>query len=322
MKRIGSIIIIVAIALGVFAACSNTAQPTTAAELLNLGEKYLLEMEYEQAIVQFTKLIEIEPKNPRGYTGSAEAYVALGDTDKAVEVLERGLKELPDDPDIQDMLAELDNSQSQSGSNSASPASGEFRDSLSDEQQILLDNLEKAAMSFDYEPALDIMTETAFLELYAESNDYMGWKEDTGREFMLSFWEDEDEKDYWWYRFDMDGTEIECQLWIWSDRRPSIAIRHMTMTDWVCDGEYVMVQYNSQDNTAYRYEGMAVDNLKQGQTIKTDLSTGERWVYRFEQGKCTNYQVDESGYAYIQSENGDIRQHVNPNDAMQAGTIH
>ena len=57
----------------------------SADELLNLGEKYLLELDYEQAIVQFTKLIEIEPKNARAYTRLAEAYIGMGNTDKAFE---------------------------------------------------------------------------------------------------------------------------------------------------------------------------------------------------------------------------------------------
>ena len=76
----------------------------TATELLDLGEKYLLELNYEQALVQFLKVIEIEPMNPRGYTGVAEAYVGLGEIEKAVEVLEQGLEVLPDDETVREML--------------------------------------------------------------------------------------------------------------------------------------------------------------------------------------------------------------------------
>jgi len=86
-------IIVIAVALALQA---NKEKPFTAAELLDLGEKYLLEMDYEQAIVQFTKAIEIEPKNERAYLGAAEAYVALGQEDKAIEILEQGLEQLPD----------------------------------------------------------------------------------------------------------------------------------------------------------------------------------------------------------------------------------
>ena len=75
----------------VLSGCSKLEKPLSATELLDLGEKYLLELDYEQALVQFLKVIEIDPMNPRGYTGAAEAYVGLGDTDSAIAILRRGL---------------------------------------------------------------------------------------------------------------------------------------------------------------------------------------------------------------------------------------
>ncbi|CDX04945.1 Prokaryotic membrane lipoprotein lipid attachment site profile [Desulfitobacterium hafniense] len=84
--------------------CAKSEKALTATELLDLGEKYLLEMNYEQAVVQFTKLIEIEPKNPRGYTGLAEAYLGLGDIDKIIAILEQGLEQLPDHETLKALL--------------------------------------------------------------------------------------------------------------------------------------------------------------------------------------------------------------------------
>lgn len=75
----------------------------SATEVLNLGEKYLLELNYEGAVVQFTKLIEVEPKIPRSYLGLSEAYIGLGDTDKAVIALENGLELLPENQVIKAM---------------------------------------------------------------------------------------------------------------------------------------------------------------------------------------------------------------------------
>jgi tetratricopeptide (TPR) repeat protein len=89
------------------ASCSKAETPLTAAELLDLGEKFLLELDYEQAIVYFTKLIEIEPKNARAYIGAAEAYVALGRTDEAIAILEEGLVQLPGNAEITALLDSL-----------------------------------------------------------------------------------------------------------------------------------------------------------------------------------------------------------------------
>lgn len=118
-KRNIILIIVIAVmvvstaATATFLLRNNSEQTLTAADLLDLGEKYLLEMNYEQAVIYFTKLIEIEPMNPRGYTGLAEAYIGMGDTDKAREALERGLEVLPNNSEIAEMLSAIaSNSQS------------------------------------------------------------------------------------------------------------------------------------------------------------------------------------------------------------------
>lgn len=57
---------------------------------LDLGQKYLEEQDYEQAIVEFDKAIEIDSMNVEAYKGLADAYIGQGDYDKAVEVLQNG----------------------------------------------------------------------------------------------------------------------------------------------------------------------------------------------------------------------------------------
>ena len=113
-KRLTMVLIVAGVILAAFAIFIglnlNSSKPLermSAAELLELGEKYLLEMNYEQAIVVFNRLIEIEPMNARAYIGAAEAYLALGQQDNAIEVLRRGLEVLPDEPTIQAMIKEL-----------------------------------------------------------------------------------------------------------------------------------------------------------------------------------------------------------------------
>ncbi len=54
--------------VGIIALSNSNAAPSPA-ELLSLGEKYLSELDYEQALVQFLKVIEIEPMNERAYLG-------------------------------------------------------------------------------------------------------------------------------------------------------------------------------------------------------------------------------------------------------------
>ena len=103
-KRITNILTVFLI-LVLLAACS-TGSKASLAELLDLGEKYLLELNYEQAVVQFLKVIEVEPMNPRGYTGVAEAYMGLDQTENAIDALKLGFQRTGDN-NIKDMLKEL-----------------------------------------------------------------------------------------------------------------------------------------------------------------------------------------------------------------------
>lgn len=88
-----SICILVICISGVVTSCLSAENPISADELLELGEKYLLELDYETAIICFKELIEIEPNNVRAFIGLADAYIGLDDIDAAIEALEYGLEE-------------------------------------------------------------------------------------------------------------------------------------------------------------------------------------------------------------------------------------
>jgi tetratricopeptide (TPR) repeat protein len=66
-------------------------------ELLDLCHKYLLEENYEEAILTFEKAIGVEEKNALGYIGAAMADMGLEKPEEAVTVLERGLEAIEDD---------------------------------------------------------------------------------------------------------------------------------------------------------------------------------------------------------------------------------
>ena len=108
IKKLTTCFLCTVLSLTISTACGGVPeqpqQPLTAAELIDLGEKYLLELNYEQALVQFLAVIEIEPMNPRGYTGAAEAYLGLGQSDNAVMVLRDGTMILPNNAEIEAML--------------------------------------------------------------------------------------------------------------------------------------------------------------------------------------------------------------------------
>ena len=64
---------------------------------IELAERYLNEQNYEQAIIEFQKVLEIEPMNVDAYLGLANVYEEMGDVDKAAEILQDGLEKTGDE---------------------------------------------------------------------------------------------------------------------------------------------------------------------------------------------------------------------------------
>ena len=74
MKKLTSLAPALALLLALFA-CGKAAVAVPNAPLI-LGEKYLLDLDYDQAILQFEQAIVIEPKNPRPYVGQMVVWAA------------------------------------------------------------------------------------------------------------------------------------------------------------------------------------------------------------------------------------------------------
>lgn len=58
--------------------------------MLELGQRYLDELDYEQAVVCFEAYLEIDPQSVEAYLGLAEAYEGLENYEKALAVLAEG----------------------------------------------------------------------------------------------------------------------------------------------------------------------------------------------------------------------------------------
>lgn len=61
-------------------------------EQLDLGYKYLSELDYEQAEVTFENIIHIDEKNYEAYLGLAEVYTAMDEPEMAEEVMEEAVE--------------------------------------------------------------------------------------------------------------------------------------------------------------------------------------------------------------------------------------
>ncbi len=109
MKRTNLIILlalIAAIVAGVLAAVLLPGNQSVA-ELLELGSRYLDELDWESAIASFERILKIDPKNVEAYLGLYEAYEQLGRRDEGARILREGF-ELTGDERMRMILDELD----------------------------------------------------------------------------------------------------------------------------------------------------------------------------------------------------------------------
>lgn len=104
--KIGIVAAAVLLALGgAFAAMGGT-DTVRMYQQLSLGNHYLDELEYDQAIAAFEEAIDIAPHKPDPYIALAGVYMEIGDYDKAIDVLMEGLEETGSSK-IEDYLAEV-----------------------------------------------------------------------------------------------------------------------------------------------------------------------------------------------------------------------
>ena len=87
-----AVLIAAVIGIGIYNAPSNRMS-----RALDLGARYLEEQNYEQALVEFDKVIAIDPMNTAAYLGKAQAYEGMGDTEQMFAVLQTGYEQTGDE---------------------------------------------------------------------------------------------------------------------------------------------------------------------------------------------------------------------------------
>ena len=84
------------LALALFTACTSKA--AKAVEKVELGQKYLTELNYTEAVASFTEAIGLDPDNIPAYMGRAEAYIGLKQYDDAKADYTTAIEKTADQP--------------------------------------------------------------------------------------------------------------------------------------------------------------------------------------------------------------------------------
>lgn len=113
-KQKKSLVPKIAVGVGIFAVIAAAvafvslggADKLRAGVQVSLGNRYLEEMDYEQAIAYYEEALEIDPKSESAYLGLAETYVEMGDYESAIGILEEGIDET-DSERLEEYLEEI-----------------------------------------------------------------------------------------------------------------------------------------------------------------------------------------------------------------------
>ena len=104
MKRVFSLLLALVLTLGLCACGDSSAKWQ---EQYDLGEHYLTDGSYEEAILAFRAAIEIDPRRPEPYLLLSEVYLGGDDYDAAVAILRQGAEAIPDSEELRTRLDRL-----------------------------------------------------------------------------------------------------------------------------------------------------------------------------------------------------------------------
>lgn len=137
---------------------------------MGAAERYLGEMNYEQAIIEFERLLEIDPMNENAIIGLADAYASIGNSEKAIKVLNDGY-ELTGSERIEMRLNDLRESTTDSvtenanSSNSQAVQSPGYSSAASLNPSVESNTTESISLNYldisDYFDSTDILSTTA-----------------------------------------------------------------------------------------------------------------------------------------------------------------
>ena len=100
---IAGAVIIVAVGGGFFVALKDQKVKKQYSVCVDVGNKYLEEMDYEKAEASYLKAIKINPKEKESYMKLADIYMAQGEQDKATEILKQAIENI-DEKDSEDVV--------------------------------------------------------------------------------------------------------------------------------------------------------------------------------------------------------------------------
>lgn len=294
-------------ACGKSAGSQSEPQALTWQEQYDLGVRYLSEGNYEEAIIAFTAAIEIDPKRAPAYVGRGDAYVLSGETeenlmaaqadyekaialddssadaylgladvyirrgdyDKALEILQQGLKEIGESQEISNKIAEME-------AGNISDSSGKTR------RETGFDGAGTVQYYIDY--TYDTEGRRYTVSSYDSSGSLTGYAkcsyDEYGRQIDDFYTHNSDNKTVNPLKrtLDVNGKEIRSDWYWWNDG----SLHQYTETDYNSNGDRVEWRVYAPDGT--------ITQRNQWEYASQSVIRGET-VYHYSDGKIRDYTI-------------------------------
>ena len=248
-------------------------------EQYDLGEQALLDEDYEQAVVNFTEAIEIDPEEPDAYMGRAKAYIGTGETEEnmtaaiadcetvidldqtyidayiyesdiyadsgnfesAIDILEKGKKANPEDEEIPKKIDEIEDRQEKK---EAADRYQAYYDKLMELQEMY----GKAKLEFFSTSSSYYWTGMFFAKLI----DFDG---DGFEELITGIYDEEKAEEADWYE---KGYEI--QVWSYQDGE----VQEIWQQEPYCGGDGYVCYILGDGSVSYMADGGVSDDGRYG----------------------------------------------------------
>ncbi len=104
-----SSLLVIAIGIIAYILINNHMIESQYTASITQAEKYLQDKDYEDALVSYKHALALDPDSEDPYLGLANTYVAMGDSSKAVSILNQGLERI-ESSKLRNLLKQLRNS--------------------------------------------------------------------------------------------------------------------------------------------------------------------------------------------------------------------
>ena len=195
LKKWVQICLVMIMALFISTACGKSKEMNFQ-DYLDLGQKYLAEENYEQAIVAFSKVLELEPKALEAYEGLTNAYIKTENYES--------LSESEQTEDFRKIYETLLKFQEEIASHLSEPET--------EEEESLAEELQEEVSSTD--PSLYNGSMT--IKMYESSGAYLGRDVYTydakGRMTSITWYDDDDKRVISHYEFSYDDDQQKTYI--------------------------------------------------------------------------------------------------------------